>query len=97
MLFSPRFDDVFRWSRVLQLMNVIDAQLSRRGCEKLDLSLLSFIEQFRKIYIGEQVQRSSKVSSKLNQYLSDGSISYSTHLSLPRYARSTIYSYTTFL
>lgn len=48
--------------RVLQLMNVTDARLSQRGCEKLDLALLYFIEQFRKIYIGEQVQRTSKVS-----------------------------------
>ena len=47
--------------RILQLMSVIDARLAQRGCEKLDLALLYFIEQFRKIYIGEQVQRTSKV------------------------------------
>lgn len=46
-------------------MSVIDARLAQRGCEKLDLALLYFIEQFRKIYIGEQVQRTSKVRVSL--------------------------------
>lgn len=50
-------------------MNVIDLRLSQRGCEKLDLALLSFIEQFRKIYIGEQVQKTSKVYKRLSEVL----------------------------
>jgi len=29
------------------------------GCEKLELALLSFFEQFRKIYVGDQVRSSS--------------------------------------
>ena len=29
---------------------------SQGGCEKLELALLSFFEQFRKIYIGDQVR-----------------------------------------
>ena len=47
--------------RVLQLMNLTDSRLQQGGCEKLDLAILSFFEQFRKIYVGDQVQKSSKV------------------------------------
>lgn len=63
-------------------MNVIDSRLSQRGCEKLDLALLSFIEQFRKIYIGEQVQRSSKVVflTRLLDLVSAYRILYAVHL-----------------
>lgn len=42
--------------RVLQLMNLTDARLQvSGGCEKLELAMLSFFEQFRKIYVGDQV------------------------------------------
>ncbi len=41
--------------RVLQLMNLTDSRLPQSGCEKLELAFLNFFEQFRKIYIGEQV------------------------------------------
>ena len=47
--------------RVLQLMNLTDSRLAQAGCEKLDLALISFFEQFRKIYVGDQVQKTSKV------------------------------------
>uniref|UniRef100_A0A803W7U5 Exportin 7 n=1 Tax=Ficedula albicollis TaxID=59894 RepID=A0A803W7U5_FICAL len=47
--------------RVLQLMNLTDSRLAQAGNEKLELAMLSFFEQFRKIYIGDQVQKSSKV------------------------------------
>lgn len=50
-------------SRVLQLMNLTDSRLAQAGNEKLELAMLSFFEQFRKIYIGDQVQKSSKVNS----------------------------------
>ena len=43
-------------------MNLTDSRLSQGGCEKLDLAMLSFFEQFRKIYVGDQVQKTSKVS-----------------------------------
>ena len=36
-------------------MNLTDARLSQQGCQKLELALLSFFEQFRKIYVGDQV------------------------------------------
>ncbi len=49
------------FSRVLQLMNLTDSRLAQGGSEKLDLALLSFFEQFRKIYVGDQVQKTSKV------------------------------------
>jgi len=48
-------------------MNLTDSRLSQNGCEKLDLAILSFFEQFRKIYVGDQVQKSSKVSIMIEQ------------------------------
>ncbi|XP_052225839.1 exportin-7-like [Dreissena polymorpha] len=55
--------------RVLQLMNLTDSRLTQNGCEKLDLAILSFFEQFRKIYVGDQVQKSSKVYRRLSEVL----------------------------
>merc|ERR1711976_52284 len=55
--------------RVLQLMNLTDARLSQGGCEKLELALLSFFEQFRKIYVGDQIQKTSKVYRRLSEVL----------------------------
>lgn len=55
--------------RVLQLMNLTDSRLPQGGCEKLDLAMLSFFEQFRKIYVGDQVQKNSKVYRRLSEVL----------------------------
>ncbi|XP_033102804.1 exportin-7-like isoform X2 [Anneissia japonica] len=55
--------------RVLQLMDLTDGRLSQGGSEKLDIAMLSFFEQFRKIYVGDQVQKTSKVYKKLSQVL----------------------------
>uniref|UniRef100_A0A6I8R1S8 Exportin 7 n=1 Tax=Xenopus tropicalis TaxID=8364 RepID=A0A6I8R1S8_XENTR len=55
--------------RVLQLMNLTDSRLAQAGNEKLELSMLSFFEQFRKIYIGDQVQKSSKLYRRLSDVL----------------------------
>merc|ERR1712012_609926 len=55
--------------RVLQLMQLTDSRLSQGGCEKLELALLSFFEQFRKIYVGDQVQKTSKVYRRLSEVL----------------------------
>ena len=52
--------------RVLQLMNLTDSQLSQRGSEKLELAILSFFEQFRKMYVGDQAQKTSKVRKNIN-------------------------------
>ncbi|OWK49924.1 Exportin-7, partial [Lonchura striata] len=55
--------------RVLQLMNLTDSRLAQAGSEKLELAVLSFFEQFRKIYIGDQVQKSSKLYRRLSEVL----------------------------
>ncbi len=59
--------------RVLQLMNFINNQLEQTNgnfcCEKLDLAMLNFFEQFRKIFIGDQVQKSSKVYRRMSEVL----------------------------
>lgn len=59
--------------RVLQLMTFINTQLEQTSgnfcCEKLDLAMLNFFEQFRKIFIGDQVQKSSKVYRRMSELL----------------------------
>ncbi|CAH1784527.1 unnamed protein product, partial [Owenia fusiformis] len=55
--------------RVLQLMNLTDSRLAQAGCAKLELAMLSFFEQFRKIYVGDQVQKTSKVYRRLSEVL----------------------------
>ncbi|KAL1122988.1 hypothetical protein AAG570_003312, partial [Ranatra chinensis] len=55
--------------RVLQLMNLTDSRLTQGGCEKLELAMLSFFEQFRKIYVGDQVQKNSKIYRRLSEVL----------------------------
>ncbi|XP_034838270.1 LOW QUALITY PROTEIN: exportin-7-B [Maniola hyperantus] len=53
--------------RVLQLMDLTDSRLASGGCEKLELAMMSFFEAFRKIYVGEQVQKNSKVYRRLSE------------------------------
>ncbi|XP_028041262.1 exportin-7-B isoform X2 [Bombyx mandarina] len=55
--------------RVLQLMDLTDSRLAQGGCEKLELAMMSFFEHFRKIYVGEQVQKNSKVYRRLSEVL----------------------------
>ncbi|KAL4719193.1 hypothetical protein ACJJTC_002364 [Scirpophaga incertulas] len=55
--------------RVLQLMDLTDSRLSTGSCEKLELAMMSFFDHFRKIYVGEQVQKNSKVYRRLNEVL----------------------------
>ncbi|XP_071044353.1 exportin-7 isoform X2 [Parasteatoda tepidariorum] len=55
--------------RVLQLMNLTDNRISQGGCEKLELATIYFFQQFRKIYVGDQVQRTSKVYKRLSEVL----------------------------
>ncbi|GCC33802.1 hypothetical protein chiPu_0012273 [Chiloscyllium punctatum] len=47
--------------RVFQLVNLVDSRLPQSGNEKVELAMLSFFDQFRKTYIGDQLHRSSKV------------------------------------
>lgn len=51
--------------RVFQLMRLTDARLPQAGCEKLELAILSFLEQVRKMYIGEQTK--VNVYKRLNE------------------------------
>ncbi|KAH1005287.1 hypothetical protein HUJ04_006300 [Dendroctonus ponderosae] len=55
--------------RVLQLMNLTDNRLAQGGCEKLELAMLTCFEYFRKTYVGDQVQRNSKVYRRLSEVL----------------------------
>ena len=50
-------------------MNFLNGRLEQGGCEKLDLAMLNFFEQFRKIFIGDQVQKSSKVYRRMSELL----------------------------
>lgn len=54
--------------RVLQLMSLTDSRLPQAGCEKLELAIMSFLEQVRKIYINEPIQK-AKVYKRLAEVL----------------------------
>lgn len=54
--------------RVLQLMTLTDVRLPQTGCEKLELAIMSFLEQVRKIYIIEQMQK-MKIYKRLSDML----------------------------
>ncbi|XP_070074652.1 ran-binding protein 16 isoform X2 [Drosophila takahashii] len=45
--------------RVLQLMSLTDARLPQAGCEKLELAILSFLDQVRKMHSSEQAQKAN--------------------------------------
>jgi exportin-7 len=50
-------------------MNLTDSRLQvTGGCEKLELAMLSFFEQFRKIYVGDQVILLSEKKTKNNEH-----------------------------
>lgn len=40
-------------------MSLTDARLPQAGCEKLELAILSFLDQVRKMHITEQAQKPS--------------------------------------
>ncbi|XP_075159155.1 ran-binding protein 16 isoform X3 [Haematobia irritans] len=52
--------------RVFQLMRLTDARLPQAGCEKLELAILSFLDQVRKMHISEQNQKPN-VYKRLNE------------------------------
>ncbi|EDV20049.1 uncharacterized protein TRIADDRAFT_32548, partial [Trichoplax adhaerens] len=54
---------------VLQLMKLLEERNPQVLSEKLDLAILSFFEQFRKIYIGDQMQKTAKVYSCIGERL----------------------------
>ncbi|XP_035314479.1 ran-binding protein 17 [Cricetulus griseus] len=47
--------------RVFQLISLMDARLPRCTNEKIELAILWFLDQFRKTYVGDQLQRTSKI------------------------------------
>lgn len=49
--------------RVFQLMSLMDAQLPQSSNEKVELAILWFMDQFRKTYVGDQLQHTSKVNT----------------------------------
>eukprot|EP00898_Chlorokybus_atmophyticus_P001655 jgi/Chlat1/2490/Chrsp175S02362 len=61
-------------SRVFQLIQVTDTGIhsqryAERSKQRLDISILSFFQNFRKIYVGEQAMHSSKVYTRLSERL----------------------------
>ena len=46
---------------VLRLMQISDARLEQHGSKNLEVGFVFFFDQFRRIYIGEQVNRPSNV------------------------------------
>jgi len=53
--------------RVFGLLQLVDSgfhqsRYAERSRQRLDLAILSFFQSFRKVYVGEQVMHSSKVS-----------------------------------
>uniref|UniRef100_K7E3Z4 RAN binding protein 17 n=1 Tax=Monodelphis domestica TaxID=13616 RepID=K7E3Z4_MONDO len=55
--------------RVFQLITLMDAQLSQSSNEKIELAILWFLDQFRKTYVGDQLQRTSKVYVRMSEVL----------------------------
>ncbi|XP_048356073.1 ran-binding protein 17 isoform X3 [Sphaerodactylus townsendi] len=55
--------------RVFQLISLMDAQLPRSSNEKVELAILWFLDQFRKTYVGDQLQRTSKVYARMSDVL----------------------------
>lgn len=49
-------------------MNLTDLRLPQIGCEKLELSMMSFLDHIRKIYIIEQMQK-MKIYKRLSELL----------------------------
>lgn len=49
-------------------MNLTDARLAQSGCEKIELAILSFLDQVRRIYLIEQMQK-MKIYKRLSELL----------------------------
>ncbi|XP_063684072.1 exportin-7-like isoform X3 [Bolinopsis microptera] len=54
---------------VLRLMQISDARLEQHGSKNLEVGFVFFFDQFRRIYIGEQVNRPSNVYKILAETL----------------------------
>ncbi|KAM6357020.1 LOW QUALITY PROTEIN: ran-binding protein 17 [Alca torda] len=54
--------------RVFQLISLMDAQLPQSSNE-IELAILWFLDQFRKTYVGDQLQHTSKVYARMSEVL----------------------------
>ncbi|XP_028384820.1 ran-binding protein 17 isoform X2 [Phyllostomus discolor] len=55
--------------RVFQLISLMDTGLPQSSNEKIELAILWFLDQFRKTYVGDQLQRTSKVYARMSEVL----------------------------
>ncbi|XP_012505143.1 PREDICTED: ran-binding protein 17 [Propithecus coquereli] len=55
--------------RVFQLISLMDSGLPQCSNEKIELAILWFLDQFRKTYVGDQLQRTSKVYARMSEVL----------------------------
>uniref|UniRef100_A0A8C0WD07 Exportin-7/Ran-binding protein 17 TPR repeats domain-containing protein n=1 Tax=Castor canadensis TaxID=51338 RepID=A0A8C0WD07_CASCN len=55
--------------RVFQLISLMDTRLPQSSNEKIELAVLWFLDQFRKTYVGDQLQRTSKVYARMSEVL----------------------------
>ncbi|OXB64986.1 hypothetical protein ASZ78_007389 [Callipepla squamata] len=59
--------------RVFQLMSLTDAHLLQSSNEKVELAILWFLDQFRKTYVGDQLQHTPKaqvlIQSRIVKYI----------------------------
>ncbi|XP_032482805.1 ran-binding protein 17 isoform X4 [Phocoena sinus] len=55
--------------RVFQLISLMDTGLPQCSNEKIELAILWFLDQFRKTYVGDQLQRTSKVYARMSEVL----------------------------
>ncbi|XP_069932518.1 ran-binding protein 17 isoform X9 [Oryctolagus cuniculus] len=55
--------------RVFQLISLMDTGLPQCSNEKIELAVLWFLDQFRKTYVGDQLQRTSKVYARMSEVL----------------------------
>uniref|UniRef100_A0A8C4M0P0 RAN binding protein 17 n=1 Tax=Equus asinus asinus TaxID=83772 RepID=A0A8C4M0P0_EQUAS len=54
---------------VFQLISLMDTGLPQCCNEKIELAILWFLDQFRKTYVGDQLQRTSKVYARMSEVL----------------------------
>ncbi|XP_066129351.1 ran-binding protein 17 isoform X2 [Saccopteryx bilineata] len=55
--------------RVFQLISLMDTGLPQCSNEKIELAILWFLDQFRKTYVGDQLQRTSKMYARMSEVL----------------------------
>ncbi|XP_060053128.1 ran-binding protein 17 isoform X2 [Erinaceus europaeus] len=55
--------------RVFQLISLMETGLPQSSNEKIELAILWFLDQFRKTYVGDHLQRTSKVYARMSEVL----------------------------